>query len=266
MELTDTKSQLIEDIDNLTNEFELDSVAVISDSLTKEISSANAIISKREEEYKKLKKKSTKDAEELKIEIDRLQKIKADYEKTISKLKAEREEILSQNAGLMDDLDAANQKNEALLFQIAELEQINLSLDDDLKKYKAASFKATNFRLEVRKRGDKPTTSSRRAREIVVSADFNQIPVEFRGKQTLYLVIKNAQSIPVKAETPIMKRLNINGNILEIQAQKAKEVTLGTTQRIDFKHTIGERMKAGYYRASIYSEAGLLGSVSFKLN
>lgn len=260
--LNSVKYDLLDDIDSLQTEYQV--VIASNDSVGSALSEAKNTIASQKEELKRIKR-SAAEADILRREITQLRNLKAQLEGMMDELRAQNQQLIEQNTQLTADLQKSQESNQQLTSRAGELESANKSLQEEMDKLRAKSVKATSLRVDVGKRNDKLTTSSRRARNITVSFDLIDVPQQYHGMHTLYLVITNEQGVPVKAANPIRTTIRVDDSSAEIEAQVAKDVVLEQTQRLVFNYAVPDRLERGTYRASIYTSFGLLGSVSFRL-
>lgn len=258
--LTQVKYDLLNDLDSL--ELAFNGLAVRSDSLSTSLSEAKESIKRLEQ----IRRQSSSDLRSLREEINQLRAVKSDLETTVATLMEENEQLLARNDSLNQELQVSQVLNQQLVSQTEQLAEANQALADEMDRLKAASVKANGFRVDVERGNGKPTTSGRRADVIEVSFDITQVPSEYQGLTTLYLVITDSNGMPVQSLNPVRTRINVRGEVAEFEAQQAKEVNLSASQRLSFKHEIQERrLEPGFYRAAIYSDMGFLGSSGFQL-
>lgn len=261
--LNSVKFDLLDEIDSLRTEYAV--TVAKSDSLAGSLSSAESTMAQQSEELRRIKRQSAANSDQLKKEIVQLRNLKAQMEGVIDDLRAQNEKLKEENTFLSGELDKAQVVNQDLSNRAGQLEEANKSLQEEMNKLRAKSVKATGFRVDVGKRNDKPTTSSKRVRNVGISFDLLDVPQEYQGVHTLYLVITDQQGIPVKAANPIRTTIRVGEETAEIEAQQAKEVNIGPTQRLVFNYSPPDRLKGGTYQAAIYTDFGLLGTVSFRL-
>lgn len=94
------------------------------------------------------------------------------------------------------------------------------------------------------------------------------LPSNKKGEYQVYLVIKDAQGIPVKVANPINVTIkpDTGGKSEPIIAQQAIKANLFDQNRLQFKINPEEKnLHQGYYRATIYTDWGLLGAAQFQL-
>ena len=262
--LQQEKAQLLAELDGLNAAFESEKNR--ADSLSTVLASAQEEIARRNAAAKKIKQQNTQEAAALKAEIQQLRLLKSESEGIIAQLRKENEALLAQNAALSETVQQIQSENVQLNEKGEALAVSNKELEKSVAKLKAATVKASDFQVTVNKKSGKTTAAAGRAKSISVGFDMNNIPVEHQVKQTIYLVISDDKGSPVKVANPIMARLNVNGKPVEIEAQQEQKVKLGTNQRIEFEQPLDEKMKAGNYKVSIFSEMGLLGSSKFTLS
>lgn len=258
--LTSVKYELLGEIDSIQGAFER--MSVRSDSLSGSLAKAEQTIS----ELNRIRRKSSADLESLRREINQLRSLKGDLEATVAQLQEDNQRLTAENEQLTVQLEESETRNEQLTSITQDLQEANQSLLDEMNRLKAASVKANGFQVDVLRNSGKPTTSGRRADVIEASFDVTDVPREYQGLHTVYLIISDANGTPIQSLNPVRARLTVNGEVAEIEAQQAKEVNLTTSQRLSFKHEIQERrLTPGYYRVAIYSDMGFLGSAGFQL-
>lgn len=265
--LTTLKFDLLDEIDSLRIAFavmanEKDSVSL---ALSAEIEEARKIMDRQKSELRIFKRKTATEIKGLNKEIGDLGDIREKMERVISQLQTEKEELLNQNMALTEQLEDSEERNRVLAYQVEELEQLNLSTLDELRSLRATAFQATNFNVEVQNKSDKPTTNKNRAKTIKVGIDINNVPSQYQGEQSLYLVIKDARGIPIESLNPTKTTIKSPNETTEIIAQRAIMMSLAESQRVEFKHDIVNKLNAGYYRVAVYSDFGLLGAATFRL-
>lgn len=126
--------------------------------------------------------------------------------------------------------------------------------------------KATNFEVIVKKKGGKITGSHKRARKIAVYFDVEGLPETQHGKHELYLVIKDAQGMNIAVESPVNTKVGMKKDMMRISAQQSMTAKLDAMNRLKFEIKPKKKtLHKGQYTASVYSEAGLMGSTKFNL-
>ena len=91
------------------------------------------------------------------------------------------------------------------------------------------------------------------------------MPDELQGLRTLYLTINDDKGTPIAAANPVKARTIVNNQEMDIIAVKAKDVDIAENQRLSFVYDLEEKLDPGFYRVSIFTEIGMLGSSSIRL-
>ena len=207
---------------------------------------------------KKIKNQSASESKNLNKQIQDLLKVKADLEASIGNLQAENDSLRTVTGQLTADLGAAKSENE-------QLNSLNRTIQDELKKLTLENFKASGFRVEMEKKSAKATAKAGRARRLVTSFDLTGVKQQYQGLRPVYLVITDDKGTPIKLKNPIPAVVSVNGQNMDIQAAQQKEINIVENQRLSFTHELDEKLKAGYYRVSVYTDIGMLGASSFRL-
>jgi len=237
-----------------------------ADSLSTVLAEVQEEIAKRNVAAQKIKKQNTTEVNALKKEIEQLRQLYSETESYVTELRNENAVLLAQNLELTENVKEMQTENDQLVEKGMDLEASNTQLEKSVEKYKRASVKASGFQINTDKKSGKLTTSAKKVRNIHVSFDMNNIPPEYQKDQTLYLVISDEMGVPVKVANPIRVRLKTNDGVTaELEAQQEQKVKLEANQRIEFIQEFESKLKAGKYKATVYSEMGLLGSSSFNL-
>lgn len=263
--LETTRTDLLGEIETLqTNYDELMEDATATEGLYKE---ASEMVNKQKSQIKQLKAGFSTEVAGMKSEIEQLQTIKNDLGSLLEQLKAENMQLKGANAQLTGERNASNEQNKKLAFEIAELRQVNLKMKKELSKLVAENSRAANFRVDIKKNNDKITSSSRRAKDIVISFNLKNIPADKAKEDRLYLVITDAKGTPVKATNPVTTtiRPNTGEKSFPIIAQQTLRTELQNGGRLQFDYPLDTKLAKGYYRASVYTDWGLLGSAEFQL-
>jgi hypothetical protein len=98
-----------------------------------------------------------------------------------------------------------------------------------------------------------------------VSFDLTNVPEEYQGIRPIYLVLTDDKSTPIQVENAKPVKIVINQQEIDLFVAKSREVSLASNQRINFSYELEDKLKPGYYRASVYTDVGLLGASNFRL-
>jgi prefoldin subunit 5 len=255
-DLTSLRDGLERQVDSLEQAYT--SLAQENESLKGSAAEAQKKVAEQAAAIKKIRKQSTSETANLKAQIEDLLKAKAMLENSISSLREENDSLRMLTGQLTADLASAKSENEALA-------TLNRTVQDELKRLTLANFKASAFRVEVERKKPKATAKAGRARRILVSFDLTGVAQQYRGLRPLFLVITDDKGTPIKESTPIQAKVNVNGQDMDIQAVKKQEVNVVENQRLSFSHELEDKLKSGYYRVAVYTDIGLLGAASFRL-
>ncbi|MFN7325219.1 MAG: hypothetical protein ACK5SQ_01415 [Chitinophagales bacterium] len=260
IELEKEKADLIRSLDSLSNAYS--DLRIENESLTSQIATSAELVQQRESAVKKITSKSTKEINELKKQLEELRKTVTELQTIISVLEADNAKLKGENQELKDENNQLKGDNEQLSGQVSTLAK---QLEDQIRKTQSAQFKATSFKLELMRK-DKTTGRARKARDLQVSFDLIEVPADFRGQQSIYLVVTDEKGKPIAASNPTKKTINAPAGQVEIIAVQTKAVNLGLSQRLNFSYKLEEKLKAGNYVVAIYCDRGLLGASSFRLS
>lgn len=264
--LEELRLSLLDDVEGLQTDVsdllvENDSLEIIFEEKTEEIAA-------RDKAIKKIKTDFATDASGMRLEIEQLKSIKQDLSTLVMQLQAENARLLDSNEALALEVTNMQIKTQELEFDISELRQLNADFEKDRKNLLATSTRATNLRIDLLKKGEKPTGSFRRAREVNVSFDIKNLPESKEGERRLYLVIKDSKGVPIEVANPtyVVIKPESGGKSEEIIAQQVITSTLYNNSRFQFKISPTEgTLHKGYYRVAIYAKWGLLGGAEFQL-
>lgn len=259
------RTELLKEVDSL--EADYNALVAGNTVLKTDYEEISSEVAARKVEIRKIKKEYANTASDMKAEIEQLQSIKKELTGYVNQLKSENAQLKQSNQTLTTQVANVEAKNKVLSFQISELRQMNGLLANDKKALMAAVTRATDLRIDIRKKGDKPTGSYRRAQEISVSFAISNIPDNRKGNHKIYVVIKDAQGIPVKVANPVKATIqSTTSKVEEIIAQQMEIRNLFEKVRLQMKINpeVGNLHK-GYYRVSVYADWGLLGGAEFQL-
>jgi len=258
--LTQEKNALESSIDSL--QLALTTVSNENEELQGKVSASASVLAEKDAIIRQLKGQNSKQITELRVQVNGLQKAKAEYEAILAVLRAENDQLKAENA----ELRAENAELRDSTSQLtAKVDDLANSLAEQIRKTQSAQFKATSFRVEMERRNDKLTAKARQVRNLTVSFDLADVPEKFHGPQKLYLVISDANGSPIAAANPTKVTINAPTGDIPIIAQQTRAVNLVQTQRLSFNYKLEEKIKAGNYVAAVYCDRGLLGASSFRV-
>lgn len=264
-ELLIERTNLERDLDSLQNVLQLASAE--NDSLEGSLSELQSLIQEKDALVSRLRAQSANTAKGLQNEINQLRQLRGELEGAIGQLQEENATLRAENKRLTAENEQLTTERGQLSSQVEDLNKFNQTLQDQVAKLTRAGIKASAFRVDVETRSDKLTAKARRTREIAITFDLVDLPEEYQGEHTLYLVLTdvNGALLPIEGTMTSANIPTPSGNALQIQAQQTKDVNLSRAQRLSFNYPVEDRLKAGTYVATVYADFGILGSSSFRL-
>ncbi len=260
--LTNVRNTLYAQVDSINQIYEV--AAFQNDSLKGSLDNYKQIVAQKDNQIWRIQNSSKKDKESLKAEIATLTSAKSDLMSNVQRLTQENESLRQENIALTQKVEEVTSANTELQGQVGDLERANNLLKQRTSQLVDQAFKATAMQVDMVKANDKSTNRSKRARKVNVAFDLVDVPAEYHGAQNVYLYVTNADGVPADAGTKV--KVGTGAQALVIDAQATKKVDIKSTQRLDIAYEFNEKLKEGYYIASIYADKGLLGSTVFKLN
>lgn len=206
-------------------------------------------------------------AYQMRVQIEDLIQTRATLERSISELKAENDQLRKDNVTLRRDLSEA--KTQAYNFEkkADNLETMTKSMEAEIERMTLGAFKATAIQVDMFRgnKGTKVTSDASRVKRMNVSFDLVDVPSEFLGVRPIYLVLTDQSGTPVVSQNPVRAKVIVNGAEMDLIALEGRDVNVERTQRISFTHELDVKLAAGFYRAQIFTDLGLLGSANVQL-
>ena len=255
-ELELLRADLEREVDSLTQEFQ--TLASENEELEGSLSDAQAKLVSAEKALSAAKKSAAGERNSLRAEIQALIDAKATLQSNIDGLMEENQRLKEQMGILEQDLAMTQQEKEALA-------ALNQTINEEVKRLTLANFKASGFQVVIGQKNEKVTSKSKKARSIDVAFDLANVPPEYQGVRPIYLVLTDERGNPIPMSNPVKATSVVNNQTVELLAAESKEVNINENQRLSFSHELDEKLKAGLYRASVYTDIGLLGASSFTL-
>ena len=254
--LNEIRDDLLTEVDSLQEAYF--SLAEENESLKGSLDKAQKEVAARKAALTNIKRSSATEVNDLKVQIQELLAVKSELEQSISVVQSQNDSLRMVANMLQEDLDLSRQENE-------DLNNLNQTIQEEIKQLTLANFKASAFQVEVGQKNSKLTSKSRRARNIAVNFDLANVPEKYQGVRPIYLAVTDDKGTPIKATNPIETQVTVNGSAMDLIAIEGKEVNIGESQRLSFQHDLAEKLPAGFYRAAVYTDIGLLGATSFRL-
>jgi cell division protein FtsB len=253
--LNDLKTELAAQVDSLAAAY--DTLAGENQSLKGSLADAQSTLARKDAEIKAAKSNRLSEVNGLRGEIQQLLAEKTDLESVINDLRKENDDLKVRTGQLERDLGVARDENTALA-------NLNRTIQGELKRLTLANFKASGFQVEVEGRKPKATAKAGKARRIKVSFDLVEVPQEYQGLRPLYLTITDDKGTPI-AGSNISAKAMVNGARMDLLVVKSKDEKITASQRLSFSHDLEDKLRDGYYRVSVFTDVGLLGASSFRL-
>lgn len=250
------RADLIREVDSLQQEYAV--LAEQNSDLQGSLIEAQDKIAQTEAALRNAKSRSSSEINSLRAEIQQLLALRSDLESSIVKVQTENDSLRAVTGILEADLSVARDENVAL-------SNLNQTIQGEVDRLTLANFKATAFQVDLERGNDKAVAKARRARNFRVSFDLTDVPPQYQGLRTLYLSISDEQGMPVRPSNAIMGQTVVNNQKMDFIAVQAKEVDITANQRLSFNYEVEDKLKSGYYRVTVYTEIGMLGSSSVRL-
>lgn len=250
------RADLIREVDSLQQEYAV--LAEQNSDLQGSLIEAQDKIAQTEAALRNAKSRSSSEINSLRAEIQQLIALRSDLESSIVKVQTENDSLRAVTGILEADLSVARDENVAL-------SNLNQTIQGEVDRLTLANFKATAFQVDLERGNDKAVAKARRARNFRVSFDLTDVPPQYQGLRTLYLSISDEQGMPVRPSNAIMGQTVVNNQKMDFIAVQAKEVDITANQRLSFNYEVEDKLKSGYYRVTVYTEIGMLGSSSVRL-
>lgn len=260
-QMTILRDNLTQEVESLTTSYE--AAAADNEELQGNLSTTVAELDKARAALARANRSSSNDkavAAEMRQQIEELIQVRSDLERSIEVIQTQNDSLRTRTAVLENQLTVSESEKEALA-------SLNRNMQAEIDQLTLDNFKATAFQVELtRGSRDKLVTKGRRAKRLAVTFDLANVPAEYQGVRPLYLVVTDQSGTPVTAESTIPVKINAKGQSLDIMPIATRDFDVEDTQRINFVHELDDRLSAGFYRAQVYTDVGLLGASSFRLN
>jgi len=208
-------------------------------------------------------KSSQANANAIKDKLAQMESLKDELEADIAGLRSQNEVLTVSNQALTENLGQARNEVSNLNHQVMVLTQANDKLTTRLRTLAPAGFRADNFTVTSANRRDKVTTKSRKIEEVKVSFDLNNIPEEFQGARSVYLVLTEFNGNPVEEVPSNEVRISNGQQSVHVQAADAQQLQLRNRQSVTMSFVPEDDLAPGTYNLLVYADNGYLGSTGF---
>ncbi len=255
-ELAQLRADLEMEVDSLVEEYEY--LASENQELSGSLEDVQAKLVSTQRALRNAKNADASERNSLKAQIEELMAAKTELELNITAIQAENDSLRARTGVLEESLAMSEQEKEALT-------NLNRTIQEEVKRLTLANFKASGFAVQTMQKNGKTNTKAGRVKTIDVTFDLANVPAEYQGVRPVYLSITDETGTPIASETPVMADIMVNGQAMDLVAVEAKEVNIGESQRLSFTHELSDKLDKGLYRATVYTDLGLLGASSFQL-
>ncbi|MEL7220839.1 MAG: hypothetical protein AAGJ93_05935 [Bacteroidota bacterium] len=254
--MTQLRDNLAREVDSLAGEYDL--LASENVELNGQLAGTRDELANAQAALSRAKRGAAAEINDLRAQIEGLNAARAELQTSIGNLESENASLREQMGVLETDLASSRQENE-------QLTTMATNMEGEIRKLTYENFKATAFQISPEVKRGNATSKSSRARRVAVSFDVANVPAEFQGVRPIYLVITDEKGTPIPRTDYINTSVTLNGISQDIMAVEARDENIGESQRIEFNHELEDKLDAGYYRVSVYTDVGLLGSSNFRL-
>lgn len=247
------------EFENLENDFrqlETQRVNITNDTLkirlTEKYEAARLQIEDLQKKLKDQRRRSSKEIQDLRGQIDSLRKLLKHYLEEIDRLNRENEELRSENAGLKD-------RNEKLATQVSETSRANQVLSERMTL--AEKLNVTGVSLRALNKKGKNEKKVSKAKQLVVTFTLppnNSTPV---GEKTIFVRI-------ISPEGNLLGNggsFNFEGANVSCTARKVIEYTGEEIAGIPIYWDVTSALSAGRYTVELFADNYRLASRSFDL-
>jgi hypothetical protein len=141
---------------------------------------------------------------------------------------------------------------------------VNQRMDEQVKNLALKDLRANAFSVRIlREMGGDSLKTDSQSRKMQISFGVDDVPADYQGERSLYLVVTNRRGEPVTGENPVKAMVPFGGMEVELMAMAARKMSLGTTQRVVMEQELKRALPAGQYRAQVFSDLALLGMTDF---
>lgn len=259
-EMTKLRDQLAADVSELSAQYE--SVTATNEELEGQLTVAQQELRRVQKAFDNAIASNANDkkaAFEMRKQIEDLIMVRSDLERSIRVVSQQNDSLRSLTTVLRNQLGASQDENR-------QLTQMTRSMESEIKDLTLKNFKATAFQVDLlRRNGEKLTTKGSRVKRIAVSFDLTAVPEQYQGVRPLYLVITDQSGTPLGGTNTIPVKATVNGTSTSLKPVQTKEVNITDSQRLNLVYDIEEKLQAGYYRAQVFTDIGMLGASSFRV-
>lgn len=256
-DMSTLRDQLAAEVDSMVMQY--NQLAQENSSLQGQMAQSSEDLNRAKAALSKAKRSSAGEINDLRAQIEELQRVKQDLQLNMDTMLAQNDSLRMEIGVLEGDLAMSTEQN-------TMLNESNLQKDSEIKSLTYQSFKATSFEISPEVNSGNATAKSGRARRIKASFDLEDVPTDYQGPRPIYLVITDETGTPIPRTDYIRTTIKpLDGQPQDIMAVEVKEEELAASQRLTFTHELENKLDAGNYTLSAYTDVGFLGSSTFRL-
>lgn len=251
------RDELAAEVESMVTQY--DQLAQENNSLQGQMAQSSEELNRAKAALSKAKSSAASEMKDLRAQIEELQRLKQDLQLNMDAMLAQNDSLRMQIGVLEGDLAVSTEQN-------MMLNESNTQKDSEIRSLTYQSFKATSFEISPEVNSGNATAKSGRARRIKASFDLENVPADYQGARPIYLVITDETGTPIPRTDYIRTTIKpLDGQPQDIMAVEVKEEELAASQRLTFTHELENKLDAGNYTLSAYTDVGFLGSSTFRL-
>lgn len=256
-EMTQLRDDLATEVETLMVQY--NEAAEENTALSGQLAEAQDQVQKAQSAVARAKRNAAAEIKDLTAQIEALQTAKQELTMAMEVMVAQNDSLRVRTGVLETNLAVAETNNQ-------ELNDLNIQKEGEIKSLTYQTFKATSFEVSPEVKRGNATSKSARVRRITASFDLQDVPNDYQGERPIYLVITDASGTPIPRTDYIETMVkDENGQNHPILAVEKRQETLSNSQRLTFSHELENKLDAGQYTLSAYTDVGLLGSSTFRL-
>lgn len=256
-DMTELRDELAGEVETMMSQY--DELATENTRLNGELAESQDALGQAQSAVSRAKRNAANELNAIRAQIEELQQAKASLQGNMDMMIAQNDSLRMQIGVLEGDLAIATENNTILM-------QDNDAKGEQINNLTYQSFKATSFQVSPEVKRGNATSKAGRTRRITASFDLSDVPTVFQGKRPVYLVITDQDGVPIPRTDYIQTTIRpLDAQPHDIMAVEAREEDLGASQRLTFSHELENKLDAGNYTISAYTDIGFLGSSTFRL-
>lgn len=256
-EMTELRDVLAAEVDSMVMEY--GQLATENNNLQGQMAQSQEELNVAKSALSRARNSAASQLKDLRNQIQELQDAKQGLQLNMDRMMAQNDSLRQEIGVLEGNLAMSAEENNML-------NEMNIQKGNQIDDLTYKSFKATSFEISPQVKGGNASSKSSRVRRITASFDLENVPDAYQGTRPIYLVITDATGTPIPRTDYVSTTIRpMNGQPQDIMAVEVKEEELAASQRLTFTHELENKLDAGSYTLSAYTDIGLLGSSTFRL-